>query len=45
MSPRIQILYEDKLSPSNPKNFGPHVWSSPVSPNGSDATARCSPRM
>ena len=25
MSPRIQILYEDKLSPSNPKNFGPHV--------------------
>lgn len=25
MSPRIQILYEDELSPASPKNFGPHV--------------------
>lgn len=25
MSPRIQILYEDELSPSSPKNFGLHV--------------------
>jgi len=25
MSPWIQILYEDKLSPSSPKNFGLHV--------------------
>lgn len=25
MSPRIQVLYEDELSPSSPKNFGLHV--------------------
>lgn len=25
MSPKIQILYEDKLSAGNPKNYGPHL--------------------